>query len=193
MRKSFDDIEGWMGDEIYQLFDSVFLKLNDNSVIVNVGTYKGKSLSLMLDYVEKSEKNIKVYTIDDWSDILYGDNEQDIKSIFLENLSTDVDKFELIELDTCDGSTMFDDNSIDFIFLDTKHSFDHVSKEINCWIPKIKKGGIISGHDYHWSDVKRAVDDLIENVNTLTSTEWFDGTFYGWYNRWKYIIWWKQV
>lgn len=193
MRKSFDEIEGWMGDEIYQLFDIVFPQLNDNSIIVNVGTYKGKSLSLMLDYVEKSEKNIKVYTVDDWSDILYGDNGQDIRSIFSENLSTDIDKFEFIDSDTCKASDLFDDNSIDFVFLDTKHSFDHVIRETNCWIPKIKKGGIISGHDYHWDDVKRAVDSLIKNVDSFTSNEWFDGTFYGWYHRWKYMIWYKRL
>jgi len=193
VKKSFDDIDGWMGDEIHQLFDFVFPQLDDNSIIVNVGTYKGKSLSLMLDYVEKSNKNIKIYSVDDWSDVLYGDKGQDIKSIFLKNLDDDIDKINLLEMDTCDASKLFNDNSLDFVFLDTKHTFQHVYDETNCWLPKIKTNGIISGHDYHWGDVKNAVDTLLSDVDTFTSTKWFDGMFYGWYNKWKYIIWYKQL
>jgi predicted O-methyltransferase YrrM len=193
MRKSFDEIEGWLGDEIIQLFDFVFSQLADNSIIVNVGTYKGKSLSLMLSYVEASGKSIKIYSVDDWSDILYGDDGQDIKSIFIENMQDDINKFELIELDTCDASKLFNNNSIDFVFLDTQHSFTHVSKETNCWMPKVKKKGIISGHDYHWENVKNAVDILIPDVDTFISSNWFEATFDDWYNKWKYIIWYKQL
>lgn len=54
-----------------------------------------------------------------------------------------------------------DDNSLDFVYIDGNHSFDYVMQDIIEWSRKVKKGGIISGHDYYrfrWAGVVDAVD-----------------------------------
>lgn len=46
------------------------------------------------------------------------------------------------------ASEIFEDESLDFIFIDANHAYDFVKEDINLWFPKLKKGGIFSGHDY---------------------------------------------
>ena len=42
----------------------------------------------------------------------------------------------------------FADGSLDFIYIDAMHEFDPVMMDIICWVPKVRVGGIVSGHDY---------------------------------------------
>jgi len=40
------------------------------------------------------------------------------------------------------------DNSLDFVYIDALHDFDSVMLDIIDWAPKVRPGGIVSGHDY---------------------------------------------
>jgi len=42
----------------------------------------------------------------------------------------------------------FDDESLDFVFIDGNHEFQHVTNDIAEWSRKGRVGGIVSGHDY---------------------------------------------
>lgn len=42
----------------------------------------------------------------------------------------------------------FKDGSLDFIYIDANHSFQYVVNDLCWWAPKVRKGGIVSGHDY---------------------------------------------
>ena len=64
----------------------------------------------------------------------------------------------------------FYDESIDFIYIDGNHEFYYVIEELRKWYPKLKKGGIFSGHDYYnFEDkftriqVKDAVDKFVKD------------------------------
>jgi len=64
------------------------------------------------------------------------------------------------------------DESIDFVYLDARHDYRAVIDDITLWYPKVKKGGIFSGHDYadngnphNVIEVKSAVDDWIKITN----------------------------
>lgn len=43
----------------------------------------------------------------------------------------------------------FQNSSIDFVYIDANHQFDYVVNDIIEWTKKVKKGGIVAGHDYH--------------------------------------------
>ena len=71
-----------------------------------------------------------------------------------------------------EAASKFDNESVDFVFIDAGHDYESVTKDISCWFPKIKKGGIISGHDYFNSiefggnfGVKKAVDEFFGEKN----------------------------
>jgi hypothetical protein len=42
----------------------------------------------------------------------------------------------------------FPDNSLDAVFIDGNHHFDFVVQDIIAWAPKVRRGGMVSGHDY---------------------------------------------
>jgi len=57
------------------------------------------------------------------------------------------------------------DKSLDFVYIDGAHDFDNVMMDIIKWVPKVKKKGIVAGHDYVASrtdGVVKAVDAYIE-------------------------------
>lgn len=61
-----------------------------------------------------------------------------------------------------DNAGEFPDDALDMVWLDGDHSFDTVSQEIDAWSAKLKRGGILCGHDYGETmcpDVKKAVDE----------------------------------
>lgn len=58
------------------------------------------------------------------------------------------------------------DGTLDFVFIDADHSYDGVKADIAAWLPKLKPGGLLSGHDYDNPEfpkfgVARAVDEFV--------------------------------
>ena len=70
----------------------------------------------------------------------------------------------------------FEDGTYDFVYIDADHSYESVKKDIELYLPKLKKGGIIGGHDYcpySWPDVIKAVDESIgEPDSVVWDTSW---------------------
>lgn len=53
------------------------------------------------------------------------------------------------------------DASLDLVFIDADHSEEWVRRDLEAWMPKLKAGGVMAGHDYgsrHFPGVKNAVD-----------------------------------
>lgn len=49
---------------------------------------------------------------------------------------------------SADAADRFPDESLDFVYLDANHTFKYVLEDLNAWTPKVRVGGIVSGHDY---------------------------------------------
>ncbi len=47
-----------------------------------------------------------------------------------------------------EASRIIPDKTLDFCYLDADHSYKGVLNDLKLWVPKIKNGGIICGHDY---------------------------------------------
>lgn len=43
---------------------------------------------------------------------------------------------------------IFPNNAVDFCYIDGDHTYEGVYVDIRAWLPKIKIGGILAGHDY---------------------------------------------
>lgn len=57
----------------------------------------------------------------------------------------------------------FNDNELDFIFVDAGHEYEDVKADIQAWYPKIKKGGYMIGHDINQAQVRRAVREQFQD------------------------------
>ena len=60
----------------------------------------------------------------------------------------------LMRKNSMDAVNMFRDEALDFVYIDGDHSFKHVAMDIFEWAKKVKKGGIVAGHDYFSTNPK---------------------------------------
>ena len=65
---------------------------------------------------------------------------------------------------------------IDFLFIDADHRYESFIADLKAWIPKVKAGGIVCGHDceryYHscTPELKQRIDDNLDKD--------FDGNYH---------------
>jgi hypothetical protein len=153
-------------------YDWVVSQAPVNAKFVEVGCWKGCSAAYLGVAIVNSEKNIELFCVDSWlgdeglrnagypSD---GQFEQ-----FTNNMQPLAGKYKVITGDSSESANEFADGSLDFVYIDAEHTFEAVEKDVSSWLPKMKSGGIISGHDY-WPGhaVEQAVSSVIgrENIN----------------------------
>lgn len=75
-----------------------------------------------------------------------------------------------------DASWDFPNGHFDLVFIDADHCYEAVEQDIRLWRHKVKRGGILCGHDYHhprFPDVTEAVDRYFSEVNTDEDYVWW--------------------
>jgi SAM-dependent methyltransferase len=55
---------------------------------------------------------------------------------------------KLIRKMSMDAVKDFDDESLDFVYIDGHHAFKYVAEDLFEWHRKVRPGGVIAGHDY---------------------------------------------
>lgn len=77
------------------------------------------------------------------------------------------------------GCGRFEDGELDFFYDDGNHGVDHVRADISAWWPKVKTGGMFSGHDFFTrydhetnSDALTAVMELAEAIGIRPHVTW---------------------
>lgn len=55
---------------------------------------------------------------------------------------------EILRQTSRESAPRFRDGQLDFAFLDAQHHYEAVREDLALWHPKIRRGGILSGHDY---------------------------------------------
>lgn len=170
-------------------FKTLVEKREDLAVLIDelglkTGAELGVSSGGFSDYLLSNSKLEKLYSIDAWD----GD-EQITKSVFKRRARSKLSqcfeeaknrlgkhgrRSQIIKSTTFDAVDRFADSSLDFIYVDASHRFTGVSLDLINWFPKLKKGGLFSGHDY-WScyrcEVMEAVNGFfVENKIVLHLT-----------------------
>lgn len=168
--KTTNEIDGWFNYS--RTFDFLLSKVADSGVFVECGAWLGKSSSYLCD---KAQDRISVYIVDSW---LGSENElttnhklvktNNVYEMFLDNMGDR--KFTPIVGYGLDAALLFDDSSCDVVFIDMEHTYNAVKKDIEAWLPKVKVGGYLAGHDYEsqWQGVVDAVNEVLGQKNILT-------------------------
>lgn len=139
----------------------------------------------------QANPGLKLYSIDPWK---AHEGYRDIKklSTFSNAHEQAVRRLKpygciLIRKMSLDAVKDFEDNSLDFVYIDGNHSFDWVMRDIIEWTHKVRKNGIVSGHDYTDDNkvgVKDAVDAYAKNHTLrLNITDEQDHLGFSWYFR----------
>jgi len=62
--------------------------------------------------------------------------------------------------------------SLDFVFIDADHTEAGVRRDIEAWVPKVRKGGMILGHDLSWPTVKKVIDEVFPGWTDFGEEVW---------------------
>lgn len=119
---------------------------------LNRGVELGVEAGLFSEVLCKANKNLTLYCIDSWKAYKgYREYVTQAKiDMFYEEAKERLAPYGVtfIKAYSMDAVEQFEDNSLDFIFIDGNHSFEHVAQDIGFWARKVRPGGIVSGHDY---------------------------------------------
>ena len=162
--KTYQEIQGWFNHS--KTYDYLIGQCPDGGTIVELGAWLGKSSSYLVD--NSLGKNVII--IDSWKG-----SPNELKSTH--KLATEVDIYEIFKKNMGDRHyksirglssevvNQFEDESLDVVFIDLTHTYESVKQDIELWLPKVKKGGLLSGHDYErdWPGVVIAVDEAFPN------------------------------
>jgi len=122
---------------------------------VEIGVYKGQFTRFLL------KRGAKVFAVDPWLEYAdYGDpsvhfqsRQNEIYESAKQRLSG-YPNCEIVRKTSMEAVKDFEDNSLDFVYIDGHHGFKYVTEDIYEWSKKVKSGGIVSGHDYAMKETK---------------------------------------
>lgn len=87
------------------------------------------------------------------------------------------DRATIVQEDSSVAVNRFPDGYFDFIFVDTYMTYEQAAKDLKDWYPKLKKGGLFSGHDYMTSPIQRAVGEFRDKNKVTSKMSVFDSTW----------------
>jgi hypothetical protein len=179
----YKSIQGWFNMEKQYLY--LLENTPEGGVFVELGTWKGKSTTFLVTEMINKGRKINFYAIDlfkndpnikDKKEIDAYGKEFSILDEYKNNTKHITNYYNTIVSDSSKAASLFEDASVDVIFIDAGHTYDAVKSDIINWLPKIKKGGIIAGHDYRESwknDVIKAVHELVGEPDFVENNCWF--------------------
>jgi hypothetical protein len=154
------------------LYKTMVEKFDTNSHFVEIGCWKGQSASFMGVEINNSGKQIKFDCVDHWSDAegTPGPDTWVQSGKLFEKFMSNTERVKHIITPirsmSVDAAKNYQDNSLDFVFIDGDHSYEGCKADILAWLPKMKDGSIFAGHDYGWCrEVRQAVHDTLGEGN----------------------------
>jgi len=117
---------------------------------------------------------LKLYSIDGW-ELLKDNNKRKKHQLWwYERAKNKLAPYNttIVKKLSNEAVKQFEDNSLDFVYIDANHTYQCVIEDTTIWTPKVRSGGIVSGHDYQLPDVKKAVDEYaVQHNYKLNITE----------------------
>jgi hypothetical protein len=162
-------LDGWENSYI------IYKVINENNY--KIGVEIGVAYGSHCDNILKNTMIDKLYGVDPY--IEYSEYKGDVMCLSSEKMNRIFEftekrlsfydgRFELIRKKSQDSFCDFEDNSLDFVYIDGNHFEEYIRMDLHNWWSKIKLGGIISGHDYKHGNfpfVTKIVDEFCLEKN----------------------------
>lgn len=127
---------------------------------------------IMVDSWECHDEDGEYAKSDDFHAKLSQEKQNAYYELSKNRVSTFGDRATIYRKRSVDAAQMVQDGSLDFVFIDADHTYEGVKSDLNSWFKKLKKGGILSGHDFKNTDypcwgVEKAVNEFCQEHNLV--------------------------
>lgn len=146
-----------------------FFKERGYTIGAEIGVYKGEFTELFC------KAGLKMFAIDPWKAFTgqgKTQNRQERQDFLYGHAQRLLAPYDctFIRKTSMDALKDFKDESLDFVYIDGDHSFRYIAEDLCEWTKKVKKGGIVSGHDYYYThpnahmkvQIKPVIDAYVE-------------------------------
>ena len=138
----------------YQTISNILNRI-PNYIGIEIGVWSAD----LSTYLLENHDIKKFYLIDPWKkypeeyyiDSLNKCTQENYESVYAvakEKMRKYLDRSKIFRGEAEDLKNNFEDNNVDFIYLDANNLYDEVFKNITSWFPKLKKGGILIGNNF---------------------------------------------
>lgn len=135
--------------EVYQ---EMVRRFPSGSKFVEIGSWKGKSSAFMCVEIANSGKKIDFCCIDTFEGSVEHQNNPELPylyDIFKSNMKPLEGYYRDMRMPSMEAVQKFENESLDFVFIDGSHEYEDIKDDIISWLPKVKRGGVLAGHDYY--------------------------------------------
>ena len=144
---------------------SGIIKENNFKKFAEIGVWKGGTTKRIL----RSTSLEEYWGVDPWLVMPDGSKVQkkrkqwqwDGYHLYCCNLMCYFPQLKILRMTSELATSLFPDSYFDMVYLDARHECKDVYEDIGFWLPKVREGGILAGHDYggKWTGVIEAVHE----------------------------------
>lgn len=172
------EIEGWMDYE--DLFRELARCIPEGGTFVELGVWKGRSISYFCEYLTLLGKKATAFGYDIFDPSYYNGKKYSDLAVdhWFHQIQTVVESNcpwnspFLVRSDSADAAKLHEDGSVDVLWIDASHSESSVIKDIVAWRSKIKNGGVMAGHDIHKTSVQSGLRQCGATYQPISKSSW---------------------
>jgi hypothetical protein len=143
----------------------------------------GVGKSQTFEYLLKHCSDINIIGVDLWqkrekSTVIGSETYEDWDMEALYNKAKDIEerycaRALVWRISTTEAAKRVPDNSLDLVFVDADHTYEAVMRDIKNWLPKLRPGGYMFGHDIDWLSVQYGVLANFRKYNKADDNLWW--------------------
>jgi len=172
----------WREHEVYlsgknrPIIEFLSKRAGKNLIGVELGVWKGFNAERMLQSLDIK----KLYLVDPYLDYVESTGfvwEDHVKNedIARNRLKKYESKIEFLLMNSSEAKDLIEDE-LDFVYIDADHRYSHVKEDIENYYPKLKRGGVLAGHDFcaRFLGVVKAVMEFSNSRNLELFADYHD-------------------
>jgi hypothetical protein len=135
-------------------------------VLVEVGAFLGRSTAFLGVEARNADKGLMIHVVDTWRGSR--EHQQDpavlrgtLYQQFLMNMAPVRPIIVPVRKPSVEAAKGYKDKALQFVFIDGSHEQRDVEADLSAWLPKIRTGGAIAGHDIHLASVRAAIERVV--------------------------------
>jgi len=140
-------------------------ELGANGKAVEIGAYSGEGTEVISKYFKE------VLAVDPWingydlNDV--ASHQCPMKFVFeaFQNRTKKLGNVFFSRGKSLDALEFVRDESLDMVYVDGDHRYEAVVADIEGWKPKLRKGGVMAGHDWSFPAVQKALSETLGKVD----------------------------